>query len=83
MSSPLIQIDLAPRRPIRKPEWLKARAPVGEKPDFKASRIVWSQIQYSAAQNLHSHYTHLVFEPNAVPSVSMIAAWNEARFTRS
>ena len=29
-NSPLIQIDLAPRRPVRKPEWLKARAPGGE-----------------------------------------------------
>ena len=28
--SDLIQIDLAPRRPVRKPEWLKARAPGGE-----------------------------------------------------
>jgi lipoic acid synthetase len=27
---PLIQIDLSPRRPPRKPEWLKARAPGGE-----------------------------------------------------
>jgi lipoic acid synthetase len=26
----LVQIDLAPRRPARKPEWLKARAPGGE-----------------------------------------------------
>ena len=26
----LIQIDLAPKRPVSKPEWLKARAPVGE-----------------------------------------------------
>jgi len=26
----LIQIDLSPRKPIAKPEWLKARAPVGE-----------------------------------------------------
>jgi lipoic acid synthetase len=26
----LVQIDLAPRRPVRKPEWLKARAPGGE-----------------------------------------------------
>jgi len=26
----LIQIDLTPRKPIAKPEWLKARAPVGE-----------------------------------------------------
>src|SRR5689334_23309895 len=25
----LVQIDLAPRRPQRKPEWLKARAPLG------------------------------------------------------
>jgi lipoic acid synthetase len=30
MSSALIQIDLAPRRPVRKPEWLKARAPGGD-----------------------------------------------------
>jgi lipoyl synthase len=26
----LVQIDLAPRRPLRKPEWLRARAPMGE-----------------------------------------------------
>ncbi len=26
----LVQIDLVPRKPVRKPEWLKARAPVGE-----------------------------------------------------
>ena len=26
----LVQIDLMPRRPVRKPEWLKARAPGGE-----------------------------------------------------
>ncbi|HEX5234072.1 MAG TPA: lipoyl synthase [Silvibacterium sp.] len=26
----LVQIDVAPKRPVRKPEWLKARAPVGE-----------------------------------------------------
>jgi lipoic acid synthetase len=32
MASPveLVQIDLAPRRPQPKPEWLKARAPLGE-----------------------------------------------------
>ena len=34
MASPalesLVQIDLAPRRPLPKPEWLKARAPMGE-----------------------------------------------------
>lgn len=28
--SELIQIDLSPRVPVRKPDWLKARAPVGE-----------------------------------------------------
>ncbi len=27
----LIQIDLAPKRPVQKPEWLKARAPMGDK----------------------------------------------------
>jgi lipoic acid synthetase len=26
----LVQIDLAPRRPQQKPEWLKARAPMGD-----------------------------------------------------
>lgn len=26
----LIQIDLAPKRPVQKPEWLKARAPMGD-----------------------------------------------------
>src|SRR6202522_1420984 len=30
LSSELVQIDLAPRRPVRKPEWLKARAPGGD-----------------------------------------------------
>jgi lipoyl synthase len=29
-STELVQIDLAPRRPVRKPEWLKAKAPGGE-----------------------------------------------------
>ena len=26
----LVQIDLNPRKPVRKPEWLKAKAPMGE-----------------------------------------------------
>ena len=30
MAPELVQIDLAPKRPVSKPEWLKARAPVGE-----------------------------------------------------
>src|ERR1700739_2177742 len=32
MASPveLVQIDLAPRHPQKKPEWLKARAPMGD-----------------------------------------------------
>jgi lipoic acid synthetase len=30
MSTTLVQIDVAPRRPGPKPEWLKARAPMGE-----------------------------------------------------
>ncbi|HVG27011.1 MAG TPA: lipoyl synthase, partial [Acidobacteriaceae bacterium] len=29
-ADPLIQIDLSPRKPAPKPEWLKARAPMGE-----------------------------------------------------
>ena len=30
VSSELVQIELGPRRPVRKPEWLKAKAPGGE-----------------------------------------------------
>ncbi|MGB7134038.1 MAG: lipoyl synthase [Acidobacteriaceae bacterium] len=30
MATDLVQIDLAPRRPLPKPEWLRARAPVGD-----------------------------------------------------
>src|SRR3978361_1865485 len=30
LSPELVQIDLSPRRPVRKPEWLKAKAPMGE-----------------------------------------------------
>jgi len=30
VSSSLVQIDLSPKRPVKKPEWLKARAPMGE-----------------------------------------------------
>ena len=30
MSTQLVQIDLSPKRPVKKPEWLKARAPMGE-----------------------------------------------------
>ena len=30
LNSELVQIDLSPRRPVRKPDWLKARAPGGE-----------------------------------------------------
>jgi lipoyl synthase len=26
----LVQIDLSPKRPVKKPEWLKAKAPMGE-----------------------------------------------------
>ena len=29
-AAPLVQIDLTPRMPKPKPEWLKARAPMGE-----------------------------------------------------
>ena len=29
-SPQLVQIDLAPKRPVSKPEWLKARAPITE-----------------------------------------------------
>jgi lipoyl synthase len=30
LNSELVQIDLTPRRPVRKPEWLKAKAPGGD-----------------------------------------------------
>jgi lipoic acid synthetase len=30
-TSELIQIDLSPKRPVKKPDWLKARAPMGER----------------------------------------------------
>jgi lipoic acid synthetase len=30
MNPELVQIDLSPRGPVRKPEWLKAKAPMGE-----------------------------------------------------
>jgi lipoic acid synthetase len=30
LNSELVQIDLAPRKPVKKPEWLKAKAPMGE-----------------------------------------------------
>jgi lipoyl synthase len=30
LSSELVQIDLTPRKPVKKPEWLKAKAPMGE-----------------------------------------------------
>lgn len=29
-TSELVQIDLSPRKPVKKPEWLKAKAPMGE-----------------------------------------------------
>jgi lipoic acid synthetase len=30
LNSELVQIDLSPRKPVKKPEWLKAKAPMGE-----------------------------------------------------
>jgi lipoic acid synthetase len=30
VSTQLVQIDLSPKRPVKKPDWLKARAPMGE-----------------------------------------------------
>jgi lipoic acid synthetase len=30
MNPELVQIDLSPRKPVKKPEWLKAKAPMGE-----------------------------------------------------
>ena len=30
MGGELVQIELNPRKPVKKPEWLKAKAPMGE-----------------------------------------------------
>jgi lipoyl synthase len=66
LSSELVQIDLAPRRPGRKPEWLKARAPGGE--TFHALKKM--------ARELH---LHTVCESAQCPNIG--ECWNQKAAT--
>jgi lipoyl synthase len=66
LSSELVQIDLAPRRPLRKPEWLKARAPAGE--TFHALKKM--------ARELH---LHTVCESAHCPNIG--ECWNQKAAT--
>ncbi len=62
----LVQIDLAPRAPARKPEWLKARAPGGE--TFHALKKL--------ARDLH---LHTVCESAHCPNIG--ECWNQKAAT--
>ncbi len=62
----LVQIDLGPRRPVRKPEWLKARAPGGE--TFHALKKL--------ARELH---LHTVCESANCPNLG--ECWNQRSAT--
>src|SRR5580693_2517038 len=62
----LVQIDLAPRRPVRKPDWLKARAPGGE--TFHALKKL--------ARDLH---LHTVCESAHCPNIG--ECWNQKSAT--
>jgi lipoic acid synthetase len=66
LSSELVQIDLAPRRAARKPEWLKARAPGGE--TFHALKKM--------ARELH---LHTVCESAQCPNIG--ECWNQRAAT--
>ena len=66
LSSDLVQIDLAPRRAPRKPEWLKARAPGGE--TFHALKKL--------ARELH---LHTVCESAQCPNIG--ECWNQKAAT--
>ncbi len=65
-SAELVQIDLAPRTPVRKPEWLKARAPGGE--TFHALKKL--------ARDLH---LHTVCESAHCPNIG--ECWNQKAAT--
>ncbi len=65
-SAELVQIDLAPRTPARKPEWLKARAPGGE--TFHALKKL--------ARDLH---LHTVCESAHCPNIG--ECWNQKAAT--
>jgi len=64
--SELVQIDLAPKVPVRKPEWLKARAPGGE--TFHALKKM--------ARDLH---LHTVCESAHCPNIG--ECWNQKAAT--
>ena len=64
--SELVQIDLAPRLPVRKPEWLKAKAPGGE--TFHALKKL--------ARDLH---LHTVCESAQCPNIG--ECWNQKAAT--
>jgi lipoic acid synthetase len=66
LNSDLVQIELAPRRPARKPEWLKARAPGGE--TFHALKKM--------ARELH---LHTVCESAQCPNIG--ECWNQKAAT--
>jgi lipoic acid synthetase len=66
LNSDLIQIDLSPQRPARKPEWLKARAPGGE--TFHALKKL--------ARDLH---LHTVCESANCPNLG--ECWNQKSAT--
>ncbi len=65
-SAELVQIDLAPRTPVRKPEWLKARAPGGD--SFHALKKL--------ARDLH---LHTVCESAHCPNIG--ECWNQKAAT--
>jgi lipoic acid synthetase len=65
-SAELVQIDLAPRTPVRKPEWLKARAPGGE--TFHSLKKL--------ARDLH---LHTVCESAHCPNIG--ECWNQKAAT--
>ncbi len=64
--SELVQIDLAPKTPVRKPEWLKAKAPFGE--TFHALKKM--------ARDLH---LHTVCESAHCPNIG--ECWNQKAAT--
>jgi lipoic acid synthetase len=66
MTQELVQIDLAPKVPVRKPEWLKARAPGGE--TFHALKKM--------ARDLH---LHTVCESAHCPNIG--ECWNQKAAT--
>ncbi|HEY0263362.1 MAG TPA: lipoyl synthase [Granulicella sp.] len=65
-TSELVQIDLSPKRPVKKPEWLKAKAPMGE--TFHSLKKM--------ARELH---LHTVCESAQCPNIG--ECWNQKAAT--